>query len=84
MTPHPFEIDVRHVVANKLCFDVSGVGLDEPLKEVTGMDSLTGLELMAEIEKRFNVYFSDDQVAQPRTLGNILSALDDAGRRRAS
>lgn len=84
MTPHPYEVDVRNFVSDKLSFDVSGVGLDESLKDVTGMDSLTGLELMAEIEDRYNVYFRDDHLAKPRTLRNILSALDDVGRKKAS
>jgi acyl carrier protein len=86
MTHHPYEGDLRQIADRMLNCDTSRVGLDEPLIEVTGMDSLTGLELMAAVETRFGVYFSDDHIAQPRTLANILAALDEvaAKERRQS
>ena len=38
MTRHPYEGDLRQIADRMLNCDTSGVGLDEPLIEVTGMD----------------------------------------------
>ena len=86
MTHHRHEADLRDITSRKLSCDMTRVGLHEPLKDATGMDSLTGLELMAAVETRFDVYFRDDHIAQPRTLANILAALDEvtAKERRPS
>ncbi len=84
MMHHPCEDDLRTLIARKLHADMSQIGLDAPLIDTLGIDSLTGLELMAWAEEHFDVYFSDDHIAQPRTLANILAALDDLEVRKAS
>ena len=77
MTHHPYEVDLRGIAEGKLNCDMSRVGLDEPLIETAGVDSLAGLELMAEVEAHFDVCFRDDHIARPLTLANILTALDE-------
>ena len=86
MTCHPCEIDLRDLASRKLNCDLSRIDLDQPLIDAAGTDSLSGLELMAEVEDHFDVTFRDDHIARCLTLANILAALDEVtnGKRRPS
>ena len=84
MTQQPGEAELRRKISRFLHQDVSQIGLDEHLDEVLGFDSLTGLELMSSIERHFDVYLSDEHLAQPRTLRNMIAALEASSWREAS
>lgn len=56
--------------------DVSGVGLDDDLREVLGIDSLSTLELLALIEDDCDVTLEESDLSRFRTLRLILEALD--------
>ncbi len=75
---------MRQAIGECLHREVAELELDEPLGEVLGIDSLAGLELMAQIETRLGVRFRDEHLAQPRTLGNMLAAIQaQEGRARS-
>jgi acyl carrier protein len=84
MTQHVLEAALRKLVSERLNLRVADVALDAPLGDALGFDSLTGLELMAEVEEAFAVRFTDEHLARPRTLANILAALDEVSWRKAS
>ncbi len=84
MKTHPLEDELRALIARKLEADASQTDPEALLGEALGIDSLTGLELMAWVEEHFDVLFDDAHLAQPRTLANILTALDDVRWKRAS
>ncbi len=84
MNTHPLEDELRALIGSKLDTDTSGLDRDRLLGDALGIDSLTGLEVMAWVEQRFDVLFNDEHLAQPRTLANILTALDEVRWKRAS
>lgn len=55
---------------------------DAPLAEL-GVDSLMQLELMFEFEDRFKITLDEDQ-ALPRTVGEMVTLVDDLISRQAS
>jgi|SaaInl4_150m_RNA_FD_contig_21_1516141_length_898_multi_9_in_0_out_0_2 acyl carrier protein len=84
MVLYSHETQLRDFLSTRFALDMSDTPLDEPLVETLALDSLAGLELMVEIEVQFNVYFTEDHLAQDRTLRNILEALDGLSWRAAS
>lgn len=78
------EAELRTFLAAHFDQDLAALPLDTSLDEALGLDSLDGLELMAEIEEHFDVCFPPEDVNAPRTLGNILEALDASSWRKAS
>ena len=56
--------------------DVSGVGLDDDLGDVLGIDSLSMLELLALVEEECDVTLDENDLSRFRTLRLILEALD--------
>ena len=78
------EVELRKFLATRFKRDLSELSLDASLSDELGLDSLDGLELIAEIEDRFDLYFTPDHIAQPRTLRNILEAVSASAWRQAS
>nr|MDO8099534.1 acyl carrier protein [Candidatus Njordarchaeota archaeon] len=48
-------------------------------KDVEEWDSMTHLILVSELEQAFDIVFSDDDVAEMRTIGDIKKALRKYG-----
>jgi acyl carrier protein len=84
MNTYSYETELRAFLTAKFRQDLSAVPLDGSLSDKLALDSLDGLELMAEIEDRFDLYFTDEQISQPRTLRNILEAFNAPAWRHAS
>lgn len=84
MIAHSHEPELRAFLSMKFGQDLSAFPLEDSLLDALGLDSLAGLELMADIEDEFDLYFTDEQISRPRTLGNILEALDASAWRAAS
>ena len=78
------DTELRTFLTTKFERDLSVISLDASLSNELGLDSLDGLELMAEIEERFDLYFTPDHISQPRTLRNILEACATSAQRQAS
>lgn len=53
-----------------------GVALDSDLEEAVGLDSLGRLELLAEIEDRYDFTFDDEALITATTIGRMLRAID--------
>jgi acyl carrier protein len=73
--------DLRQLLAEALRRDASGVGPDDDLVEVLGIDSLGALRLLALVELRYGVRFPDQRLKEFRSLGAIRDFIA-AGRGR--
>ena len=56
--------------------DVSKMNLDDNLIESLNLDSLDVLELLAAIEKHFNIIFPDEFLSNLGTFRKLLNSLD--------
>ena len=54
----------------------AGIGVDDDLQQTLGLDSLGRLEVLAEIEDRFDFYFEDNETMNASTLSKILEVID--------
>ena len=65
------ESAVRGIIGRVSRVDVSTLGRDDDLVEHLGVDSLQGLQILAGVEKRFDVMLPDDELITFRTIGRI-------------
>ena len=70
------EASVRAVIHEVSRRDISAIGRDDDLVETLGVDSLEGLQILAGIEKRFEVRLPDDELIQLRTIGRIAESVE--------
>jgi acyl carrier protein len=75
MSEHNPEQALRALLTEVSKKDVSGVGLDDDLVRELGLDSLAALRLLAAVEKRFQVRFPDERLAEYRTLRRLLEVI---------
>jgi len=59
---------LRTVLSEASRQDLAHTGLDFDLVQELGLDSLAALRLLAAVEKRFDVRFPDERLAEFRTL----------------
>jgi len=73
---------VRAVIHDVSRQHVADIGRDRDLVEVLGVDSLQGLQVLAGVEKRFDIRLLDEELIRMRTIGRIVDAVEDALRRQ--
>jgi len=78
------ERGVRSVVRDITARDVSSLQPDDDLVMAVGIDSLQGLQILAIVEKRFDVRLRDEELIQMRTIGRIAQAIEAAGSKRGT
>ena len=76
MTPSEQEQWLRSVIAPITGRNVDNVGADEDLQEAAGLDSLGRLEVLAEVEDKYDFFFDDDVIGTSTTLNQIQSAIN--------
>ena len=70
------EARVRGLIQDVSRRDTSALGRDDDLVEAIGMDSLEGLQILAMVEKRFDVRLPDEELVQMRTIGRIADSIE--------
>ena len=75
MTRNDVEMAVRQVLETLTGVDTSKVPLDQDLGATIGLDSLGRLELLAEIEDRFDLFFLDADVESATTIEGMIDTV---------
>jgi acyl carrier protein len=71
------EDGVRALIGRVSRQDVSWLGRDDDLVERLGVDSLQGLQILAGVEKQFDVRLPDEELIKMRTIGRIAEAVHE-------
>jgi acyl carrier protein len=69
------EARIRELIGRVAKLDVSQLQSDDDLVERLGVDSLQGLQILAGVEKQFDVRLPDDELIKMRTIGRIADAV---------
>lgn len=77
-SPDAIEAAVRAVIRDVSPQNTTGIGRDDDLVEVLGVDSLQGLQVLAGVEKRFDIRLRDEELIRMRTIGRIVEAVAEA------
>ncbi len=67
---------VKGIIAEQLDMDVSEITKDTRLKEDLKIDSLDAAQLIFAIEEELNIELPDDVIANAKTIGEIMDALN--------
>ena len=78
MKSNEVEASVRKIVAEVARREVAALGDDDDLVEKLGLDSLQGLQMLAAVEKRFDVRFPDERLVDLRTIRRLTDAIHAA------
>jgi acyl carrier protein len=76
MTGSNFEAEIRALVAETSSCDVSRLDPDDDFCEALGLDSLDRLNVLAAVEKHFDVSFADEQISELRSVADVLGAVE--------
>jgi acyl carrier protein len=66
---------VRAAIRDVARQETTGIGRDDDLVAVLGVDSLQGLQVLAGVEKRCGVRLPDNELIHLRTIGRIVEAV---------
>lgn len=80
MSSQHLEQELRTLVAELTDRDTSALDLEDHLASELGLDSLDTLELLAEVEMRFNVHLPEDRLAEFCTMQRLLDAIRQSER----
>lgn len=72
MNRSEIEVEVRTTLARLTEQDTSDIPVDTDLGDALGLDSLGRLELLAEVEDRFDLFFDDADVNKAKTINGII------------
>jgi acyl carrier protein len=78
------ETSIRETVAQFIGRDLGQVSETADFAEDLGMDSLDRLELMAAVEKEFDVELSDEELSSVSNMRELIRALAAAGAAAAA
>ncbi|HET9371170.1 MAG TPA: acyl carrier protein [Vicinamibacterales bacterium] len=73
------ETGVRQLIGQVSGHDVWHLAADADMVAALSVDSLQGLQILAAVEKRFDVRLPDEQLIELRTLRRIADAVERAG-----
>ncbi len=82
MIDHDVEQRLRAVLGEMSYQDLSPTDLDADLVQELGLDSLAALRLLAVVEKRFDVRFPDERLADFRTLRQMRDFIAHSRREK--
>ena len=78
MTRSDFETEIRAILTRLTESDVSAVKLEDDLTDVIGLDSLGRLELLSEMEEKFDVTIYDLNTDNLSTISDMLDVVEAA------
>lgn len=63
---------IINIVSNVLCIDEEKIGLEKGLYCGLGANSVEIVEIISQIEQKFKIIVSGDQVAGVKTIQNLI------------
>ncbi|KOP29684.1 acyl carrier protein [Exiguobacterium acetylicum] len=76
MTKEQILVDVQEAIAEKLGKEQSEITLDKSFKDDLGADSLEVMELVMDLEDKFEITIEDEQAENLKTVGDVVSYIE--------
>lgn len=70
------ELELKEIIQKYSKVNVDNVGKDEDLVSYLSLDSLSGLKLLATIEKKYSFKFPDERLTEFRTINKIMNEIN--------
>ncbi|MGM9971092.1 MAG: acyl carrier protein [Anaeroplasmataceae bacterium] len=68
---------VKEVLVSTTNIDENLITLEASLKDDLGIDSLDSVEIVLELESKFDVKISDEELASMKTVNDIVKLLEE-------
>lgn len=68
--------DVIEAISNQVCVDGDELSEKTTLHEDLAMDSLDDVEVVMELEDKYNLEISDDDASKCVTIGDVIDLID--------
>ncbi len=68
--------EIRSCIAEQLNIPVEKISIDSRLIEDLKADSLDVVEMVMELEQRYNIEIPDEELVNLKTVGDILSFIE--------
>lgn len=75
------EQKLRQILGEHLNKDLTDVPRDQDLIDYLGLDSISGLSLLALVEKRFQVRFDDEILSTLRSIARLCDGISHAQKK---
>lgn len=69
--------DVKEIIAERLSYDKDKIDLTTSFTEDLGADSLDLVELIMELEKKFDITIPEDASENIRTVGDVVNFIQE-------
>ena len=76
MTRQEIFDDVVEAISNQVCIDGEELSENTILHEDLAMDSLDDVEVVMELEDKYNIDVSDDDASKCVTIGDVIDLID--------
>ncbi len=76
MTRQEIFDDVIEAISNQVCVDGDELSEKTTLHEDLAMDSLDDVEVVMELEDKYNLEISDDDASKCVTIGDVIDLID--------
>lgn len=76
MTTEQILVDVQAAVAEKLGKDVSEITVDKSFKDDLGADSLEVMEMVMDLEDKFDITIEDEDAEKLATVGDVVAYIE--------
>lgn len=76
MTRQEIFDDVVEAISNQVCIDGEKLSEKTILHENLAMDSLDDVEVVMELEDKYNIDVSDDDASKCVTIGDVIDLID--------
>lgn len=67
-----FEIEIRQLISQVIEIEQDKIKLDTSLTKELGVDSMLALEILAILEKKYNIEIKEEELVQLDTLGQTI------------
>ncbi|MFY7869309.1 MAG: acyl carrier protein [Exiguobacterium sp.] len=76
MTKEQILVDVQEAVAEKLGKDASEITAEKSFKDDLGADSLEVMEMVMDLEDKFDITIEDEDAEKLATVGDVVAYIE--------
>lgn len=76
MTKEQILVDVQAAVAEKLGKDLAEITLEKSFKDDLGADSLEVMEMVMDLEDKFDITIEDEDAEKLNTVGDVVAYIE--------
>ena len=74
---------IKKAISEEFFVDENEITEESRLKEDLGIDSLASMQLILDMEKKFNIHVEDEEVMEIETVADVIALLEKKTKEEA-